>query len=125
MTACPRSSMLMNTKFGLAGEPACTPPRASNSASAGAALPRSRAARVTIPVHSRITGDGPRCPPPAPDPTGRRHWDPRLAGLVLAAVTGWGQDEDRRRAKEAGFDHHLTKPADPKDVQAVLERAGG
>jgi signal transduction histidine kinase/CheY-like chemotaxis protein len=48
-----------------------------------------------------------------------------LGGVVLVAVTGWGQDEDRRRAKEAGFDHHLTKPADPKDVQAVLERAGG
>jgi CheY-like chemotaxis protein len=32
---------------------------------------------------------------------------------LLIAVTGWGQDEDRRLAKEAGFDHHLVKPVDP------------
>ena len=31
---------------------------------------------------------------------------------LLIAVTGWGQDEDRRRSKDAGFDHHFTKPAD-------------
>ena len=31
-------------------------------------------------------------------------------GMVLVAVTGWGQEEDRRRSKEAGFDHHMTKP---------------
>jgi CheY-like chemotaxis protein len=38
--------------------------------------------------------------------------------MVLVAVTGWGQEEDRRRAMEAGFDRHLTKPVDP----AVLEK---
>jgi PAS domain S-box-containing protein len=32
--------------------------------------------------------------------------------LILVALTGWGQDEDRRRAMSAGFDHHLTKPVD-------------
>jgi len=32
--------------------------------------------------------------------------------LVLIAVTGWGQEEDRRRSREAGFDAHLTKPVD-------------
>jgi CheY-like chemotaxis protein len=32
--------------------------------------------------------------------------------IVLIAVTGWGQDEDRRKAHEAGFDVHLTKPVD-------------
>jgi CheY-like chemotaxis protein len=32
--------------------------------------------------------------------------------MVLAAVTGWGQEENKRRAIEAGFDHHLTKPVD-------------
>jgi PAS domain S-box-containing protein len=32
--------------------------------------------------------------------------------MVLVAVTGWGQSEDKRRAKEAGFDHHFTKPLD-------------
>jgi DNA-binding response OmpR family regulator len=32
--------------------------------------------------------------------------------VVLVAITGWGQEDDRRRAREAGFDHHFTKPAD-------------
>ena len=32
---------------------------------------------------------------------------------MLVAVTGWGQDEDRRRSQEAGFNYHLTKPVDP------------
>jgi CheY-like chemotaxis protein len=31
-------------------------------------------------------------------------------------MTGYGQDEDKRRALEAGFDRHLTKPADPDEV---------
>jgi len=39
---------------------------------------------------------------------------PRLAGVLLIALTGWGQEEFRRRSKEAGFDHHLVKPADPR-----------
>ena len=33
--------------------------------------------------------------------------------MVLIALTGWGQEEDRRRSQEAGFDHHLVKPVDP------------
>jgi CheY-like chemotaxis protein len=40
--------------------------------------------------------------------------------LVLAALTGYGQDEDRRRADEAGFNFHLTKPADPKRLEALV-----
>ena len=32
--------------------------------------------------------------------------------MVLVALTGWGQEEDRRKSKEAGFDHHLVKPVD-------------
>ena len=32
--------------------------------------------------------------------------------LILIALTGWGQEDDRRKASEAGFDHHLLKPAD-------------
>ncbi len=40
--------------------------------------------------------------------------------MVLAALTGWGQQEDKRRAIEAGFDHHLTKPVDPAHLDAVL-----
>jgi two-component system, chemotaxis family, CheB/CheR fusion protein len=39
---------------------------------------------------------------------------------VLIALTGWGQDEDRRRSHEAGFDHHLVKPADPAVLEALL-----
>jgi PAS domain S-box-containing protein len=42
--------------------------------------------------------------------------------LCLLAVSGYGQDEDRRRAFDAGFDHHLTKPADPAMVAAILAR---
>jgi len=41
--------------------------------------------------------------------------------IVLAAVTGWGQAEDRRRSREAGFDHHLVKPV---TVEAVEELVG-
>ena len=47
----------------------------------------------------------------------RSHLDP---GLVLIAVTGWGQQEDKRRAIEAGFDHHLTKPVDLATLQELL-----
>jgi len=41
-------------------------------------------------------------------------------GVVLIAVTGWGQDEDRRRSHEAGFDHHMVKPVDPKALMKML-----
>jgi CheY-like chemotaxis protein len=50
--------------------------------------------------------------------------DPATAGAVIAALTGWGQDEDRRRSKEAGFDHHLVKPADLGALQQILVRSG-
>lgn len=39
---------------------------------------------------------------------------------LLIAVTGWGQDEDRRRSRAAGFDHHLVKPVDPAALSALL-----
>lgn len=42
--------------------------------------------------------------------------------MVLVALTGWGGDEGRRRAREAGFDHHLTKPIDGKGLTDVLDR---
>ena len=45
--------------------------------------------------------------------------DPETANAHLIAVTGYGQDDDRRRAFAAGFDEHLTKPVDP---QALLDR---
>jgi signal transduction histidine kinase len=40
--------------------------------------------------------------------------------MVLVALTGWGQETDRRRTKEAGFDHHLVKPAGLADLQRLL-----
>jgi CheY-like chemotaxis protein len=39
---------------------------------------------------------------------------------VLAALTGWGQQEDRRRSAEAGFDHHLVKPFDQMALEKLL-----
>jgi CheY-like chemotaxis protein len=50
-----------------------------------------------------------------------RH-DPATAGARLVAVTGYGQDEDRLRSRQAGFDHHLTKPVDPAALQPLLVR---
>ena len=44
--------------------------------------------------------------------------------LRLIALTGWGQDEDKRRARDAGFDHHLTKPINPHRLEELLSRAG-
>jgi len=44
--------------------------------------------------------------------------DPRLAGMRLIAVSGYGQDIDRQRSREAGFDHHLVKPV---DINVLLE----
>lgn len=43
--------------------------------------------------------------------------------LILVAVTGYGQDQDRDRTREAGFDHHLVKPADTALLAQVLEHA--
>jgi len=40
--------------------------------------------------------------------------------MYLVALTGWGQDADKRQALEAGFDHHLTKPVDPEQIEALL-----
>jgi len=41
--------------------------------------------------------------------------------MTLVAVTGWGQEADRRRALAAGFDHHLTKPIDVTRLEALLQ----
>lgn len=43
-----------------------------------------------------------------------------LAGDLLVSVTGYGQEEDRRKAEEAGFDHHLTKPVNPDILQRLV-----
>ena len=41
--------------------------------------------------------------------------------MKLIAVTGWGQAEDKRRALAAGFNHHLTKPVDPDQLEALFK----
>jgi CheY-like chemotaxis protein len=46
---------------------------------------------------------------------------PEFDDVMLIALTGWGQDDDRRRAHEAGFDHHLVKPADISSLQELLQ----
>jgi CheY-like chemotaxis protein len=53
---------------------------------------------------------------PSPGPALRASRNGARASLV--ALTGWGQDEDRRRVRAAGFDHHLVKPA---DISALAE----
>jgi CheY-like chemotaxis protein len=45
-------------------------------------------------------------------------------GMLLVAVTGFGAAEDRRRAAEAGFDTHLTKPVSPEALRRVLRPPG-
>jgi PAS domain S-box-containing protein len=47
---------------------------------------------------------------------------PEMKGSVLVAQTGWGQEEDRRRSRDAGFHDHLVKPLDPAALQSLLER---
>lgn len=47
---------------------------------------------------------------------------PQFRDLLLVAVTGWGQQEDRLRSREAGFDHHLIKPVEPQSVHPLLDR---
>jgi signal transduction histidine kinase len=45
---------------------------------------------------------------------------PQTQGTVLVALTGWGQEDARRRSREAGFDHHLVKPVDLEALRALL-----
>jgi PAS domain S-box-containing protein len=46
--------------------------------------------------------------------------EPWGKGTVLVALTGWGQEEDRRRSQEAGFDHHMVKPVEPEALLRLL-----
>jgi PAS domain S-box-containing protein len=50
----------------------------------------------------------------------RMREDPVARGCTIVALTGWGQREDRRRTREAGFDYHLVKPADVDALQSIL-----
>jgi PAS domain S-box-containing protein len=45
---------------------------------------------------------------------------PHTASATLIALSGYGQEEDRRRAREAGFDHHFVKPVDPQELGNLL-----
>jgi CheY-like chemotaxis protein len=45
---------------------------------------------------------------------------PDAASLSIIAMTGWGQDEDRRKSREAGFDGHLVKPVDFEQLERVM-----
>ena len=46
---------------------------------------------------------------------------PELSGVQLIAVSGYGREEDRQRAGDAGFDAHLTKPVEPGQLHSLLE----
>jgi two-component system CheB/CheR fusion protein len=55
--------------------------------------------------------------------TRRLRQHPGLGRTVRVARTGWGQEDDRRRSREAGFDHHLVKPVDLSALQELLAQA--
>jgi CheY-like chemotaxis protein len=44
--------------------------------------------------------------------------------IVLIALSGWGQPDDMRRSLDAGFNHHLAKPAVRGEVESLLQRRG-
>ncbi len=48
--------------------------------------------------------------------------EPALRHILLVAQTGWGQEDDRRRAQEAGFDYYLVKPIVPRELQELIAR---
>jgi DNA-binding response OmpR family regulator len=48
-----------------------------------------------------------------------------LRGVTLVAMTGFGEEEDRRRSREAGLTHHLVKPFEPTELYAVLRGCPG
>jgi signal transduction histidine kinase/ActR/RegA family two-component response regulator len=48
--------------------------------------------------------------------------EPHGGSMLLIAITGYGQEDDRKRAKDAGFNHHLTKPANPVELAHLLSR---
>ncbi len=50
---------------------------------------------------------------------------PSGSDMTLIALTGWGQEDDRRRTKEVGFDHHLIKPADIEALERLLSAPPG
>jgi CheY-like chemotaxis protein len=53
----------------------------------------------------------------------RLRQQPALRQAVVIALTGYGQDSDRKRARQAGCDHHLLKPYDPCELERLLAEA--
>jgi CheY-like chemotaxis protein len=51
--------------------------------------------------------------------------DPEQAVATLIALSGYGQEEDQRQARQAGFDRHLTKPVDPQVLAGLLAALPG
>lgn len=51
--------------------------------------------------------------------------EPRCAGATLIALTAWARPGDRELSREAGFDHHLAKPADPAEVRQLIRSMDG
>jgi signal transduction histidine kinase/integral membrane sensor domain MASE1/ActR/RegA family two-component response regulator len=52
----------------------------------------------------------------------RLRQEPFGRDVMIVALTGWGQERDKQRAAEAGFDAHLTKPADPAEIERLMSR---
>jgi CheY-like chemotaxis protein len=50
----------------------------------------------------------------------RLRQDERFANMRIVALTGWGQDSDRRQTRNRGFTHHLTKPVSLEDLYKIL-----
>lgn len=48
--------------------------------------------------------------------------DPAFRDLLIIAVTGFASEEDRKRSREVGIDHHLVKPAEPAFIESLLRR---
>lgn len=59
------------------------------------------------------------------EPARRLNAQPETAGAMLIAVTGYGQEHDRKAALDAGFSHHFVKPVDPAKLVAVLADIAG
>jgi len=53
----------------------------------------------------------------------RLRTEPCHSRIFLVAITGWGQDADKLRASQAGFDHHVVKPLDPSQLQSIFDAA--
>jgi CheY-like chemotaxis protein len=51
--------------------------------------------------------------------------EPWAREIPIIAITGWGQDDDRQRSKDAGFDAHLVKPVVFEELTALLDERGG